>query len=213
MPYPAHVAHVAGGALPGGEVWTCTLRTVPSTPPTFGGLDLVAAAEEVRALWQGCLAATAGFSVGSTLARVQSYVYDEAGILAEQAVSTGATYTGTVAVKMPNQCAVVVSLGTGQAGKSRRGRIFVPLLGLGMVDGRMASTSPGLIADAFQGMLESLAGAGYATPPSEGRVVVASATLGITTPVTNIRVGNVIDTQQRRRDAIVEAYTLRAIAA
>jgi hypothetical protein len=179
----------------------------------FGGLDLIDAAEQARSNWQGALAATSGFSVGSTLARVQAYVYDDSGLMVEQAVSTGAVYTGTIAVKFPNQCAVVVSLGTGQAGKSRRGRIFVPLLGLGMVDGRMASTSPGLIADAFQGLLESVAGWGYATPTSEGRPVVASATLGINTPITNIRVGNVIDTQQRRRDALVEAYTLRAVAA
>lgn len=212
MAHTAHVAFVAQGTLPGGEVWSCTIRTRRGSLTTFTGLDLQAGVDQALANWKTALTGSGGWAQTTTIDRVVGYVYDASGILQEQAVSTGASQAGAVTIRLPNQNAVCLSLGTGQAGKSRRGRLFVPLLALGVANGKMASTSPGLIADAFEALLESAASWGYAVPDGDDAVVIASAFLGITTPVTTLRVGDVIDTQRRRRDAVVESYTVRTLA-
>jgi hypothetical protein len=211
MPHTAHVAWVAQGTLPGGEVWSCTIRTQPELPPTFELFDIQQGADDALADWKTALTATGGWAQTTTIDRVVGYVYDVNGILVEQAVSSGASQAGGVTIRLPNQCAVCVSLGTGQAGRSRRGRIYLPLLALGVANGKMASTSPGLIADAMDTLFTAAKDWGYDPPSGSGAVVIASATLGIATHVTQIRVGDVIDTQRRRRDGIVEAYATRSL--
>lgn len=212
MPYTAHVAWVAQGRLPGGEVWSCTLRTEPAGAPPFDGLDLAEGCETAKLDWQTFLGAgPQGFATGTYLDRVLGYVYDEGGILVEQAASSSAPFQGTGTQVQPNQCAVVVSLLTGQAGRSRRGRIYVPWLSSGLTAGRLVAAQVTAAADRAAVLAVQARDWGFGGPTLSGELVVASATYGYNTPVTQIRIGNVMDTQQRRRDDLVEEYQSRVL--
>lgn len=212
MPYAAHVAWVAQGRLPGGEVWSCTLRTVPAGGPPFDGLDLAEGCDTAMADWTTFLGgAQQGFATGTYLDRVLGYVYDDGGVLVEQAASTLSPVQGAGTQVQPNQCAVVVSLLTGQAGRSRRGRIYVPWLASGLTAGRLVAAQVTAAADRAAVLAVEARDWGFGGPTLSGELVVASATYGYNTPVTQIRVGNVMDTQQRRRDGLVEEYQSRAL--
>ena len=89
--------------------------------------------------------------------------------------------------------------------------MYVPLLSLLITNGRMTDVQQDLVADHAEALYTAAPGWGYFAPPESGRAVVASATYGYATPITQIRVGNVIDTQQRRRDSLVEVYETRLL--
>ncbi|WP_299315555.1 hypothetical protein [uncultured Halomonas sp.] len=106
---------------------------------------------------------------------------------------------------LPFQCAPVVSLRTALANRSGRGRFYAPSPAVSAQDGgRLVAAAQTNLADSALGLMNGLTGAGL-TP-----VIVNRATLG-TTPITSLDVGDVIDTQRRRRNKLIESRTSRVI--
>lgn len=130
-------------------------------------------------------------------------------------VSTGARGTGTE--NRPGQIALAVTLQSAADGPTGRGRFFVPIPSAVMNSGgRVSSAAVGTIADAVKTFIDGVNTDVAALTTSE--VVVASGGSPARSippalrPVTSILVGDVLDTQRRRRNAMVEAYTERALA-
>lgn len=107
--------------------------------------------------------------------------------------------TSTAAL-LPPQNSVVVSWGSVSATRSGRGRMYLPAFTVvALDDGLVLSAAQTKIKAAAQNLLDSFSGAGV-TPVLLNRVSKA------TTPITTVRVGNIVDTQRRRRDKLVETY-------
>ena len=114
----------------------------------------------------------------------------------------GAAYTCTgLGSSLPPQCSIVATLRTDLAGKSDTGRFYLP----GPVAtnttsaGRMDTTTTGAVAARLVAAFEAGNGASLGN-----EVIVYSRTHRSITTVRSIDVGDVIDTQRRRRDKLVE---------
>lgn len=105
----------------------------------------------------------------------------------------------------PYQCSPVVSFRTATLSRAGRGRIYAPSPAVAaLTAARLSSTAAGNLADSAQAMLQALDTAGF-TP------VIYHRSTGTTTNITTIDVGDVIDTQRRRRNQLTEVRTSRTI--
>lgn len=106
---------------------------------------------------------------------------------------------------LPFQCATVVSLLTASATRHGRGRFYLPPLATGSIDqGRVSAASLAVLDTAWTAYFASLNGDNI-TP------VVRNRTGHVSTTVTSARIGDVIDTQRRRRNKLTETYTVVAV--
>lgn len=146
-------------------------------------------------------------------ARVE--VRDDAtdGLIALSIQASTVPASGTGAPALPFQNAVVISLRTDTPGASGRGRLYWPALNAAVgTTGRMTTpTSAAMVADAktyLMGMASDLATSfiGITFTPA-----VRSRLTKTTPHITRIQVGNVIDTQRRRRDTLPESYSSATI--
>jgi len=114
--------------------------------------------------------------------------------------------TGVAAGEMlPFQCATVVSLLTASATRHGRGRFYLPPLAVSVIDqGRVSSASLAVLDTAWTAFFASL-NTDNITP------VVRNRTGHVSTTVTSARIGDVIDTQRRRRNKLTETYTVVAV--
>jgi len=114
--------------------------------------------------------------------------------------------TGVGAGEMlPFQCATVVSLLTASATRHGRGRFYLPPLAALVLDGgRISAASLAVLDTAWTAFFSSLNGDNI-TP------VVRNRTGHVSTTVTSARIGDVIDTQRRRRNKLTETYTVVAV--
>ena len=109
---------------------------------------------------------------------------------------------------LPAQCSPCLSLTTATAGSRARGRMYLPppdTSSLG-ASGRLAAGFRTAWVGALDTFFSSMVGGGHSP-------VVISAVGGVWTtyPVTTIRLGDVIDTQRRRRNNIAEVYTTASV--
>lgn len=190
--------HVAKGTFPG-ESWSFTLHTE-------GTIALTAA----QAAWHSALGT---FWTGSLDALVNENVSLTESSTASLSDSTGAQISRLsddeslpgVATQglLPPQCTVAVSLRTALATRAGRGRFYLPTFDKGTVTvsgGRLDSTSITATVTAAGDLLASLI-ADDLTP------VIYSRSALTTQPITQYDVGDVIDTQRRRRDKLIEVRT------
>lgn len=121
-------------------------------------------------------------------------------------VDSAVSLPGTSTAEMlPFQCATAVSLRTIFATRRGRGRFFLPPVTVAAIaSGRLLTTAQTTLADAAQSMMTVLAGQGQ-TPVVYSRASRAAIT------ITGIDVGNVIDTQRRRRNKLVEVRISRPV--
>lgn len=109
--------------------------------------------------------------------------------------------TGASGTAMPNQLATTVTLRSDLAGRSHRGRFYLPPLQFGAV-----TTLGRLDTDTAAAMLTSLQNAYTAGQDATGvwAAVIYSRKLHTTTAVVRVEIGDVFDTQRRRRDKLIE---------
>lgn len=117
-------------------------------------------------------------------------------------------------VLQPPQASVVLSLRSDAPGASGRGRLYWPALSVGLVSpqARILPATRDSIKDAaitYLRAVQDAIKATYFAPLSAGTVelAVVSKTTGEHHKITRILVGDVVDTQRRRRDKIPENYT------
>lgn len=199
------------GTLPGGEVWSVN----PVYDPTaeFGStvnqtqLDAAAQAIANRSV-PASLRALMSASAQRTGARVE--VRDDAddSLIGISIAGSATPLAGTGTLALPYQSASVLSIRTNTPGGSGRGRIYWPALGatLGGV-GRLSTPIPSAALADFKAYLLGIrTDLATAFPTIGFDLAVRSKTTHTTPHAVRIQLGDVIDTQRRRRDAQVENY-------
>lgn len=234
-----HVLLSVHGNLPGGETWSCGLRSLAYADP-LGDTKGIALAVAASNAWR-VLANTptvgilfGNYSVSSAQATIDGTTVrrvNEDGITVEQYEGSPTTalsiVTGSGIVPWPNQCSVVATLVTARAGRTGKGRIYLPALGsMSLTADRISSASTTAIANGVKALIETL-NAALVTATAAGNAVAvqsakASQEPGVWTPgapsgymgakVVSVRVGDVVDTQRRRRSSIGEAYSTAQVA-
>lgn len=189
--------HVISGITPG-ESFSFTLHTEGTASTGDANAALAAA---ITAAYTNGFASVTAPEVSSTLASTASIDPSTDGQMTR--VEAVLALPGTaVAEMLPFQCATVISLISDSATRHGRGRFFLPPLAADVLaDGRVSNTAILSISTAFTSFFDTLVTAGL-TPVIRNRVGHVSTT------VTSARVGNVIDTQRRRRNKLEEVYTV-----
>lgn len=218
-----HVLLTFSGSLPGGEEWSMGLRTAVGT---VAEADLQEYADFARSAFENFW--TFSGQVASqnppavTFAKVIARQLSAAGLTLYQAESIPTTPVVGVGANQtaPNQTSSVISLVTPLSGRRFRGRIYVPCLIPGVLptNGRWGSSAVTNLSLAGAYLVRALSDPTTADPvPSPipatiFRIVVQSQIgAGAATPVTSVKVGDVLDTQRRRRDKLVENYTTTTV--
>lgn len=144
-------------------------------------------------------------STAVTMTNVEVYGYQTEGAAdAAGAAPLPAPKQGSGTIKSPFQIARCVSLQTSQPGASRRGRFYVPAMGASpAITGKVPPPAGYLLA--WKTLFNQIEASWTGSAPIE--LGVYSKTLALVTPVTSMRVGDVLDTQRRRRDALTETYS------
>lgn len=138
-------------------------------------------------------------STSAGITGVRTYFYPGPGPAAAAGEALLATpRVGTGTISKPAQCAAVFTLLTGLAGRRYRGRFYWPWLGTGY----QGSTMQGIL---ITGTATDAAAMLNAMGAEAGGVVpllpqVYSRAGDFLTPVSQVRVDNIVDTQRRRRD-------------
>lgn len=190
--------HVVSGTFYATEEWSFTLHTDSANDLATANTRMVTA---VEAMWTGKL--DADVSTGVIVTEVST---------ASLTVATGQQISRVIAdvnlpgasatQSLPAQCATAISLTTPLATRAGRGRFYLPPLRVSAVaSGRLAGGTIANIVTSIEAFFASLDGGTPLTP------VLYSRTTHLTTNVTGANVGDVIDTQRRRRNKMIEMRT------
>jgi hypothetical protein len=185
--------HTLNGTFPG-EIWSFGIHTL--------GNITVTAAEAAWSAAAGEFWADAGPLFANEIAATSTATAELDQATAKQItrVETGSSLIGTATSEsLPYQCAPAVSLRTNLATRAGRGRFYAPSLAVEFVAaGKMTATAQSALLAGAVGMIGSLTAAGL-------DVVLYGRTSHATQSVTRVDVGDVIDTQRRRRNKLVES--------
>lgn len=232
-----HVLLTVHGSLPAGESWSCGLRSL-ATATALGGAPGAALAIAAGNRWRGLAnSANASYLFGNTtggltFATIDGVTVrrlDEDGQTVEQyegSPTTALVPNGPTRESYPNQCALVATLVTARAGRTGKGRIYLPCVtSLNVANGRIPGATTTSIATAVKAMIDGLnTDLRTATDPAQKLAVqssVASQEPGAWTvgapggymgaAIVSVRIGDTIDTQRRRRSSITENYATAQI--
>lgn len=207
------------GSMATAEKWSCSLNY--STPNGVAAVsdqaDLTAWVQAVHNYLAGASTAAQTLrtmlSTAVSIDRVRGYYYSDIGQPAGRvAESTAASVLGSGTVRQVPQAAIVASLLTGIPGRRNRGRIYWPAQGVAIAGNfRVATSDQVAQTSAFAQLLRQIAVA-EASPIALEPVVVSGAAQSVTV-VTSVSVGDVIDTQRRRRDGFAEIRNTVAVPA
>ena len=211
------------GASPDGEVWSVNPRFV--LKGVLGGQAAVEDQEameticaDIAALHDGYVLPTAprqALSSALSITGIRMEAISDEGLLIGAAEHTLATpRAGLTSAIRPLNVAWCVTLNHGaQYGRSGRGRLFWPALGsvptlgntLRVTNANRAAFLGDLVGwlEAFAGIIRDQGGMGA----TSARQVVWSRTKGTITEVDNLSLGDILDSQRRRRDALREQRT------
>lgn len=143
---------------------------------------------------------------------LKAYWYPNAnGIATVQGIYTaGGTSPGTGTNRMPPLCSAVLSLKTGFIGRSYRGRSYMPITGTPALanNGEVTNTAIDAYVLAQKQYFDDLNAITWSGIwMKSGKVVVASATKGVSTAVTSVACDSIVDTQHRRSNDFTPSYT------
>lgn len=191
--------HVVKGTFPG-ESWSCTLHST-------GTLSVSAAnaawATAWGVLWNGITTPADNINqlISSIVETTQfvTAVLDPVSLKQTSLNESTAALLGTAATtSLPPQDSCVITWRTATPTRGGRGRMYLPVFASSaLTQGLLNSASQTIVAKAGFNLLNSLSGAGL-------QAVLLNRTTQATTVITGGDVGNVIDTQRRRRDKLVE---------
>jgi len=208
MPGIRHLQLRVEGLIGASQTWSINPKfSYPTTAiPTQSVMDAWATA--VAALNSGFILPnpTLYGDAVSVTGCTASYINDagQSVVIAKSTFASPNKALGTA--KMPPQTSLVTTLQTNVPGRQARGRLYWPYLAL-TIDSttlRVSSATQLQIASSTAAWLQDLEDA---YPGSESvQSAVISMTGGTATPITSVRVGDVLDTQRRRRDQLLEAY-------
>lgn len=208
MAIPKGAVHVVfGGTLPSSErfAWGFWLNSLHVGDVVDSNIDidlplvLDLASRKIVSRWAGIIA---GFPPLTAYDRVDGYYYGADGTHATISAEKTFTLAGTAAAgtAMPDQLAMVASLRTGRAGRSYRGRAYLPMCNTTQLatGGQVGDTFVTAYATAVRGLLADLnAGEGSSSTPGMPPVVV-SRTLTHMQPITAVRMDSRPDVQRSR---------------
>lgn len=109
---------------------------------------------------------------------------------------------------LPPQNSVALSFVRRIPGRRGRGRMFIPAVGSGSItpEGQLGGTANAAYRDAGKGLDTAIKAMGGGTDWEYRLVVTSAASANYVLPA-EVRVGNIVDTQRRRRNAIRETFT------
>lgn len=210
---------IVQGTLGGGEVWSVGVA-YSYFASTFGGFNQAQCESIITRLITNIPTATWPTPLRSLISggaqiigwRVETRQEDEKiSAVAENAYSTPIAGTGG-STKTPQDC-IVISLRTTTPGARGRGRVYWPAIGASLdASFKLSAPAAPAIADAAKTLFKLIGDQLNAELAANSIVAtvelaVRSQTLHECNPVVRLQVGNVLDTQRRRRDALVEAYS------
>jgi len=198
------------GAMPSGEEWSVNpvwsiggdfgTTVTPAQAQTIAtAIAAVAAPGSLLALWQPATTLTGCRVEARTLA----------GVLETQAEGIKTTaQVGTGASPHPFQTSIVSSLRTAFPGARGRGRLYWPATGVN-ISGSTLRPISSTITSVLGGVKTYLSGIEAAIDATLDGVSLAvwSRTSAQLNRVVSIQMGDVLDTQRRRRDTLVEAVS------
>ena len=199
------------GTSVGGEVWSIN----PTIDPTFefgttvDQTALDAAADAISALSPGGAllgSLSTAFSVTGCRLEVRDDSTDA--LIGISVQVRPVPLPGSGVPIRPAQCAIVFSLRTDTPGGSGRGRVYWPnIAGSITTQLRITPTDQTSYLAGMATYLHAMESALATAFPTIGfDLAVRSRTTHSTPHVNKIQIGNVIDTQRRRRDKMVEDY-------
>jgi hypothetical protein len=208
MSIPAQVCRLSiVGTFPNSEIWNHSLWFMPDGSGEIPADNDAAAAALANILASGSWTTYRDtlktyLTSDSAITGLKLYCYPTGGpsspAIAEVAISVAGTSSGTA---LPLQCTLVASLRTGQSGRSYRGRIYLPTVGVTLpanhqISDAVTLATANMVWDFIDGMItESILDGG------DGLLaVVVSTQLSAKTPITSVVVDSVVDTQRRRRN-------------
>jgi len=188
--------HVMQGVTPG-ESWSCTLYSTSSGTLTSAQAAWTAA---VGSFWTGHLDAVVTSNVQCTETSTAS-INESTGKQISR-LSDDVSHPGVATGQMlPFQCASSISWRTALATRAGRGRIYLPPLAVSVVNaGRLSSAAVTTIVGAATQLVNGMNTGGLA-------LILFGRETHTQTPVTGGDVGDVIDTQRRRRNKLIEVRT------
>lgn len=202
------------GTLPGGESWSVNPAYNETTDVvTWDQSEGQAAATAIGAIAVPT-ALKSLMSSAATMATVRVERRSDANVLigAAEAAWTGGGASGTAPSKT-FQTSTVISLRSNVPGSRGRGRLYWPALGAVLTAGTLrlgnpTTTSVATDSAAYLDLIETALKNAFHPAPDliDFHLAVYSPTTNSKTDVTRIEVGDILDTQRRRRDKVVEAY-------
>lgn len=211
MPYPQQFLKVvASGTTYPGEIWSCSWNIAQNFEgPVEQPTDLT---PYVTALSTWHQAADTQLSGPGRLDMVKVNLIGTDGLYVNDDTQFVEVVPGVpttnVSLFAPAQCTVCVSLTTNKSrGLAHGGRFYPPvcLPGLG-ADGRITSANAQKIASSAATLISDLNAIG----PGDVSIM-SNVGAGAREPVRGVRVGRVVDTQRRRRNALPEEYVVSAV--
>lgn len=217
MSYTAEHAYLTfGGTLPGGEIWQTGMRYQKYGVPggtwesAFAGIGLEDIYDDLAA-WFAEGNMLFGATAKIAWAKLASIGTDGNYTLEPriwEPVTPGSG--GTVSFRHPNQVSTVVSLRSGSTfGRANYGRLYLPPVNytVDATTGKLASGQVSTMLSLTNAMLEAVGGEMDSLLQPLRLAIFSAVGTGTTKPVTTVAIGDVLDTQRRRRNGLVETYT------
>lgn len=200
---------VLGGTIDGVQQWsigfTCQAQTAPSSAELSTWLADVET--KVNTWWTATGGGQGLNKAGLNLSTLTAYGYAELNTPAtgQAELVKSSPLAGGMTTYAPSQCAIVCSLLTGYPGRHNRGRVYVPATTpIAGSNNRIPPTAQTNIATAMANFIKALATLTI-NGTTTSAVLVPSSGTSQSHFVTAVSVGDVVDTQRRRRDAYIES--------